>query len=103
MSMKKHQGHLEGWEYLPIDPSDPNQYFVTKDFPLAVTLICKRFEMATIDKKDGTKSFEFIFEQQAGMGDVIENYWLHRVFVDPLEYENTRKNLKARMYSFIRY
>ena len=103
MIMKKHTGHLDGYAYIAVDVNNPNEYFSSNDFPLAVTLMCKGFELITLDKNETTKKYEFLFEQSSDMTSLIADYWVHRVSVDPLEYENYRKNLKARMYSFVRY
>ena len=98
MIMKKHAGHLDGYAYLPLD-----DYFKTNDFPLVVTLVCKGFSLATLDRDDTSKKYKFFFDMSKGLKEVVDKYWLHMVSVEPLEYENTRKNLKARMYSFVRY
>ena len=102
MTMNKHIGHKDGYEYIPFD--DASNYFSSQDFSLAVTLICKGFELATLDHlyQGNSKKYVFLFEISDGINDVIDNYWAHRVSVDPLEYENHRKNLKSRMFSLIK-
>lgn len=97
MNMKKHIGHLDGYAYLPLD-----DYFKTNDFPLVVTLVCKGFSLATLDRDDTSKKYEFFFDMSNSLKEVVDDYWLHRVSVDPLEYENHRKNLKSRMFSLIK-
>jgi hypothetical protein len=79
MIMKKHTGHLDGYAYVPVDINDPSQYFNTNDFPLAVTLMCKGFELITLDRDDTSKKYEFLFEQSGGITNVIDDYWVHRV------------------------
>ena len=86
-------------EIIPLD--DHEHYFYTNDFPLSVTLICKSYELATIDQEYNGK-YIFIFRLSRGIGSVIDGYWQHRVSVDPLEYENHRKNLKSRMFSLFK-
>jgi len=86
-------------EIIPLN--DHKNYFYTNDFPLSVALICKSYELATIDK-EGSGKYVFVFRLTRGIGAVIDGYWLHRVSVDPLEYENHRKNLKSRMFSLFK-
>jgi hypothetical protein len=89
----------KGYEYIPLD--DYKNYYYTNDFPLSVTLLCKGYELATIDQ-EGYGKYVLVFRLDKDINDVINNYWLHKVLVDPLEYENHRKNLKSRMFALFK-
>jgi len=96
MPMKKHIANEEGYEYLPIE--DTENYLCTFDFDLAVFLICKEYELETIDTKAG-KRLVFVFKKDDRMiMDTIDEYWSNKTTVNPLDFVNVRKNLKSRIY-----
>lgn len=95
MQMKKHIAENEGYQYIPLD--DWTNYFYTSDFDLSVTLICKGYNLATIDTEPNNKMV-FVFKNNASIGEVIDGYWSNRVLVNPLEFANARKNLKSRIF-----
>ena len=98
--MNKHIAHNEGYKYVPLD--DYKNYFYSNDFPISVTLLSKGFDLVTIDKEDeGRGKFIFVFKLTTSLGTVVDEYWLHRISVDPLDYENHRKNLKSRMFALL--
>lgn len=99
MPIKMTMNNNNDFEIIPLN--DHKNYFYTNDFALSVTLICKSYELATIDK-EGSGKYVFVFRLTRGIGSVIDGYWLHKVSVDPLEYENHRKNLKSRMFSLFK-
>lgn len=93
--MKKHIAHDEGYQYVPLD--DWTNYFYTNDFDLSVTLLCKGYNLVTIDAEQGGKKI-FVFKNSTGIGDAIDGYWTNSIEVKPLEFANARKNLKSRLY-----
>lgn len=93
--MKKHIAENEGYQYIPLD--DWTNYFYTSDFDLSVTLICKGYNLATIDAEPNNKMV-FVFKNNASIGEVVDGYWSNRVLVNPLEFANARKNLKSRIF-----
>ena len=93
--MKKHIAENEGYQYIPLD--DWTNYFYTSDFDLSVTLICKGYNLATIDAEPNNKMV-FVFKNNASIGEVVDGYWSNRVLVNPLEFANARKNLKPRIF-----
>lgn len=95
MQMKKHIAENEGYQYIPLD--DWTNYFYTSDFDLSVTLICKGYNLATIDAEPNNKMV-FVFKNNASIGEVVDGYWSNRVLVNPLEFANARKNLKSRIF-----
>lgn len=93
--MQKH--HFE--RTTPVIPLDDwDNYYYTNDFDLSVTLLCKGFNLVSIDEERGGKKI-FIFEMTKGIGAVIDGFWSNDVTVRPLEYANARKNLKSRLYA----
>jgi len=91
--MQKHLAHNEGYEYVPIDEKEVS----TSDFDLSVTLICKGYNLETIDSQHNGK-LVFVFKNNAGISDVVEGYWSNRITVSPLDFANARKNLKSRIF-----
>jgi hypothetical protein len=94
--MQKHIAHDEGYKYLPLE--DPKDYFFTFSFDLSVFLICKEYELETIDNHED-KRLVFIFKKDdRDILDTVEEYWSNKTTVNPLEFVNVRKNLKSRIY-----
>ena len=91
--MQQHTAHNEGYRYLPLDEKDLS----TSDFDLSVTLICKGYNLETIDAQPNGK-LVFIFKNIAGISDIVEGYWSNRITVSPLDFANARKNLKSRIF-----
>jgi hypothetical protein len=98
MRMNKHTGSADGYKYFSLD--DHKNYFYTNDFSISVVLLLKGFELVTVTKEDERfGKFVFIFRQSTEINNLIKDYWLHRVSIDPLAYENFRKNLKSQMFA----
>lgn len=94
--MQKHIAHGEGYRYIPLE--DPKDYFSTFDFDLAVFLICKEYELETIDTRED-KRLVFIFKKDSrDILDIVDEYWSNKTTVSPLDFVNVRKNLKSRIY-----
>lgn len=95
MLMNKDARVNNEYQYIPLD--DWKNYFYTSDFDLSVTLICKGYDLATIDAEPNNKMI-FVFKNNVGIEGVVDGYWSNRVVVNPLEFANARKNLKSRIY-----
>lgn len=95
MLMNKNTKANDDYQYIPLD--DWTNYFYTSDFDLSVTLICKGYNLATIDAEPNNKMV-FVFKNNASIGEVVDGYWSNRVLVNPLEFANARKNLKSRIF-----
>ena len=86
----------DDFEDIPSD--DHKNYLYCSDIEIASTLVTKGFTLASINKVSETKA-TFIFKKERGIDDVIDGFWTNRVEVFPLEFANTRKNLKSRIYA----
>ena len=93
--MNKNITQEQDYQYIPLD--DWSNYFYTSDFDLSVTLICKSYNLVTIDAEPSGK-FVFVFKNESGIKDVVDGYWSNRITVSPLDFANARKNLKSRMF-----
>lgn len=89
----------EDYQYVRI--SDTKKYYQTQDFLLSVTLLCNGFLLETIEVNTKGKHL-FIFRNDEQMAGFIERYFANKLLVNPVEYENARKNLKSRVYSQIK-
>lgn len=97
MPMNKHIAEDEGYKYTPLD--DYKLYFYSSDFVIATVLSLKGYELLTITKNESRSKYIFVFKISKSLNDTVKDFWHHRISVDPLEYENHRKNLKSRMFS----
>lgn len=89
MLMKKH---------VPETPLDP---YETNDIDVAVTLVCKGYTLENIVAISSKKA-AFIFTNHPALKDAVDGFWSNRIEVHPLEFANTRKNLKSRIYAMQR-
>ncbi len=98
MNMREHTGDIDGYRYIPLD--DYKNYFYTSDFSISVVLLLKGFELITVVREgEGFGKFVFVFHQSKEINNLVKDYWLHRISIDPLSYENFRKNLKSQMFA----
>ena len=95
MLMKEHIAQDENYQYIPI--SDNEKHFYTHDFEFAVTLLCKGYELVTIDSEQEER-MTFIFEDDENILKIFDDFWANKITVNPLEFTNVRKNLKSRIY-----
>ena len=100
MPMNKNITQEQDYQYIPLD--DWSSYFYTSDFDLSVTLICKSYNLVTIDTEPNGK-FVFVFKNESGIKDVVDGYWSNRITVSPLDFANARKNLKSRIFGAKKY
>lgn len=70
--------------------------FSTSDMGLAITLLALDKEMVGIDRS--SKRAEFIFKEDESLGKFKEDYFNHKLRIDPLKFWNNSKMLKARLY-----
>lgn len=75
-----------------------NQSFQTYDISLASFLIYAGFKLTKLDRFN-PKKILFCFEHKEGIGQIVEEYFSGNCQVDPLEFFNTLKNLKNRIYT----
>lgn len=92
--MKKNNKNEE-LVYIPLN--DYKNYHYLNDIDLATTLICKGYELIDISPVNYAK-YTFVFKNTESILDIVEKFWSNKIEVNPLEFANTRKNLKSRIY-----
>ena len=81
----------------PLD--DPSFVWTSYDLHCCAALLCKGFELLTMDKgADGRKSL-FVFKREADIDAVVDDYWSDRLEVKARTFADTIKALKNRLYS----
>lgn len=72
--------------------------FTTFDLGLAAGLVSAGCPVSHLDKSQPQK-VQFMFERKEGLDEVIQLYWANSLQVSALEYFNSIKMLKNRIYS----
>ncbi len=72
-------------------------YYSTSDLAL-VAAISLYFPLEAIDRQNPHKAL-FLFKRQEQLDQLIESYWRGELQVEPQNYFNQLKNIKARLYS----
>lgn len=72
-------------------------YYSTSDLALA-TAISLWYPIDTIDRQNPRKA-TFLFKRDEKLDELIEVYWKRELKVEPQEYFNQLKAIKARLYS----
>ncbi len=73
-----------------------NDYFQTKDLPLAATLSLW-YPLQRIDKTNPDKAI-FIFRKDENFNQLVEAYWRGELKVNPISYFAQLKFIKSRLY-----
>jgi len=92
----QHNANIQESLYIPLD--DYVNFYYTNDVDLASALVCQHFELVSIDKINDRK-VTFIFKNQKGITEAIDDFWTNRMAVQPLAFANARKNLKSRIFA----
>lgn len=71
--------------------------FSTFDLALSATLLCSNIYLDSIDKSDPRKAL-FIFKGSQGLQKTIQKYWRGELRIEPRQYFDNLKALKARLY-----
>lgn len=74
-----------------------NDYYTTSDLALA-TAISLCFPIDVIDKQNPRK-VSFLFKREEKLDELIEAYWKRELKIEPQQYFNQLKAIKARLYS----
>ncbi len=93
--MQQHIARDEGYAYLPTD--DYENFYYCTDIEIASMLVCKKYTLVDIVPERNGKA-TFVFHNMEGIPDAIKAFWSNRIDVHPLEFANTRKNLKSRIF-----
>jgi len=72
-------------------------YFSTSDLALA-TAISLWYPIDAIDRQNPHKA-SFLFKRNEKFDELLEAYWKRELKIEPQEYFNQLKAIKARLYS----
>ena len=75
-----------------------NEITSLTDICLATTLSTLQQPILRLEKITPTKA-QFLFKKTIELDKLIESYWNNSLKVNPIEFFNTLKNLKTRIYS----
>ncbi|OGZ65193.1 MAG: hypothetical protein A3C50_02970 [Candidatus Staskawiczbacteria bacterium RIFCSPHIGHO2_02_FULL_43_16] len=75
---------------------DQNSIYQTSDLPLA-TVISLSFSIKSVDRENPRKA-QFIFERNSKLDALIEDYWNGNLKVEPQQFFNQLRIVKARLY-----
>ncbi len=89
MFMKKETAHVR------LD--DTENFYYTNDIDVASTLVCKGYTLADVVPISHNKA-TFVFKNHSAIAEAVDGFWSNRIEVHPLEFANTRKNLKSRIF-----
>jgi len=76
---------------------DINDFYETSDLALA-TAISLWYPIDAIDKQNPRKA-TFLFKRDEKFDELLEAYWKRELKIEPQEYFNQLKAIKARLYS----
>ncbi len=82
---------------MKISRIDVNEIYSTSDLALA-TAISLWYPLDAIDRTKDTHKAHFLFRRDQQMDELVVAYWRGELKVNPQEYFNALKNLKARLY-----
>lgn len=74
-----------------------NSYFSTSDLALT-TAISLWYPIDAIDRQNPRKA-NFLFKRDEKFDELLETYWKRELRIEPQEYFNQLKAIKARLYS----
>lgn len=77
--------------------NDKQNLFVSSDLALA-TVVSLFFPIVVIDKQDPRKAI-FIFTRSKNLSELVDKYWKKELLIEPRQYFDQLKSLKARLYA----
>lgn len=79
-----------------LSKTNKDRFVATTDLALSAFLALS-YPLVSLNKQEGNK-FEFIFEKSPEVVSSIENFYQNKASVSPLDYFNSLKVLKSRIY-----
>lgn len=73
-------------------------YFITRDMPLACTLITLGFRLEVIDRSEGER-YQFCFGRQERLDQTVQAFWKGELAVEPKSLFVHHKLLKSQLYN----
>lgn len=71
--------------------------YSTSDLALA-TLLSLWYPLEAIDRTQDANKAQFLFKRDIQLDEMVTAYWRGELKVNPQEYFNALKNMKARLY-----
>lgn len=90
------QKEKKDFEYIPLGNS--KEYMESADLGLATALVCRGYNLITLDKQDPRK-VSFVFKRKVGIEEDTDDYWSDRLEIKARNYFENLRNLKNRIYS----
>lgn len=79
-----------------IEPQDRQSVFISSDLALAA-VVSIYFPIVIIDKENPRKA-QFVFNRSKNLSDLVDKYWKKELQIEPRQYFDQLKALKARLY-----
>jgi hypothetical protein len=74
-----------------------NDFYETHDLPLVAALMCFGSKIDSVERNGGPRA-TFYLQRQKGLDTLVENFYSHKLQVDPILYFNCLKEAKSRLY-----
>jgi hypothetical protein len=74
-----------------------NNLFECRDIALASAIFTIGYKIEAIDKSNPTRAI-FVFKRDKELDEIVQSFWSHTLQVDPLNYFNSLKEIKTRLY-----
>lgn len=71
--------------------------YSTSDLALA-TLLSLWYPLEAVDRTQDVNKAQFLFKRDIQLDELVTAYWRGELKVNPQEYFNALKNMKARLY-----
>jgi hypothetical protein len=81
-----------------INSDNYNEFLTTFDLGCSSAIITAGFELISLEKSN-PKKVQFIFRREAGIENVVDDYWADRLEVKARAFFDNTKMLKNRIYS----
>ncbi len=73
-------------------------YFKSSDIALCSALCCYGYQIEAVDKQNPAKVV-FLIKRNNQLDDLIRQYFIHELTVEPLSFFNSLKEIKTRIYN----
>ncbi len=74
-----------------------NDYFITSDFPLGVTLLSLGFSLESISREDSRRA-SFYFQREESLDKTVQAFWRDDLRIEPKQFYLNQKLLKSRIF-----
>lgn len=74
------------------------EFYLTYDLGCSSALVSSGFELVSLEKSN-PKKVQFMFRREAGIENVVDEYWADRLEVKARSFFDNTKMIKNRIYS----